>query len=1010
MKKRYLILLIILIFFLIPFSLFQKNIPYANASSNDLIYEFDNDNIFNENKPFSNTTFNMKNQTIYTQHYNATYSFKDEIDGTTDLDIDFINYKYSTDFYSKATIIGENNNHKKVINTSISGEDGKYGLWLNYFIPYQPIGGFEYWMAYVDNGVGRYVVEGEGEEGADLISLRFMANDNKFYVFYGSGSGVATVSIDAFPNIWYHIKVEFNCITDKHSVWFNQELLLDNQNFYADHVADNLERYVIKLDQGGGLNSLECYIDAIGYSWDIIDFYNIFYSFDNEIGLQDTEISWVNYIKGTDSGSLSEVITESEERNTPIKFITNGDVVKYVYWQHNITTYKIGGIIEFYFKYTDKGTGHHRIWFYDSEEQRLIECHFYSITNEFTMYYGDGEGSFTTAQVEALSNIWYHINISWNCYTNKFSCWFNGNLLVDNENFYQDMDGEPLVKYQIYLDNGGGSNSLECHIDSINETFFISYEPGNNIIPYLIINTSIQEVDKCEFAYNITNFEPNFTEYKTINNNWNEIDYDNLHIQTGIYSEGEISIDYLDDHTYQFGIEKEFNYNNDGIYNISLTIYMLDLYLDTKGFNFNIYTYDDTLLVSLRIALDTPTSKVYYYDGSSYIYLYSINDGYSNDLIFNIYIDSFCILELIEISESINTFYFPKLTSKIGINTIEFIGDILSSNSMSIFIKSIGFYINGTSYLPHDLSSLTINTNIDNWNDNIHNLFYINADGSFSFSVEYDDIVEAIIFPLTYFNNELKVFHYVNSEIFKGSQPYSFLILTNSTYQINTIQISTVILKQDINEYFMEFDFQGIDANESYFYVIGNRLYFTLNVKESEQLECMNASFNIKNVYSTSRSISFHSYFNGDSLGIFGVNYLGNKSRFFLFPNYQDSVNIVLHQGKTIDRFTIYITDNNYNYSYGISSGYISNIKLIYLPDIEFTMLTTILITMMIPLIIILVPTIAIYVRFGKNLIVPMIILMSLICFIGNLIPAELFFIIMFGCSALVIGDRRRGE
>lgn len=568
-------------------------------------------------------------------------------------------------------------------------------------------------------------------------------------------------------------------------------------------------------------------------------------------------------------------------------------------------------------------------------------------------------------------------------------------------------NNEPMDEFYTQLET---DDDYSVFYDGIGYSWDTFYNVNDNIVPIIDYSNSNQEINKCEFAYNITTIEPNKTEYPTINNEWIETDFDNEHIKTGIESEGEISIDYLNDHTHQFGIEKEFNYNNNGIYNVSLTTYMANLYLDTKGFNFNIYTYDDTLLVRLRIALDNPITKVYYYDGSSYVYLYSVDDGYFNDLIFNIYIDSFCILELIEVSESINTYYFPKLTNKIGINTIEFIGDVLASSTMDIYIKSIGFYINGSSYLPHDLSSLTINTNIDNWNDDIHNLFYITANGTFSLSVEYDEVIEAIIFPLTFFNNEMKVFHYVESEIFQGSQPYTFLILTNTTYQINTIQVSQVILTEDTNEYFMEFEFEGINANESYFYVSSNRLYFTLNVISNDTLEYIRANFNVENVYSSDRSISFHSDFNGDSLGIFGLDYLGGKSRFFLFPNYPAYKNVILHQGKTLDNFSITITDNNYNETYGISTGYIYNIKLIYVPDIEVTLLTTTLIRMLIPLMIILIPTIAIYIEFGKDLVIPMLILMSLICYVTNLIPIEVFFIIMLSCGVFIVENYRGRE
>jgi len=616
-----------------------------------------------------------------------------------------------------------------------------------------------------------------------------------------------------------------------------------------------------------------------------------------------------------------------------------------------------------------------------------------------------------TLEGSVNNNTWYHIRFDFECTEGgykglsqyRYYLYINskeyGSFSFDSEQPYIDK----IIVYTNDIDYG-----YSYYLDAIGYTWN-SYSINENIIPITDYSNSIQEIDKCEFAYNITNYEPNKLQYNTINNNWNEIDYDNLHVKTGIDVEGEIRIDYLTTTGYQFGIEKEFSYSNTNIFNISLMLNDMSLFLDDKGFNFNISTYDDTLLVNLRIIVESTIIKIYYYDGSSYIYLYSmINDA--NYLRFNIYIDSFCILRLTEKGQSTNTYYFSKLTNKIGINTIEFIGDELSSSTMSLYVKYIGFYINGSSYLQDDLSSLTINTNISYWNDNNHNIFNILANGSFSFSIAYDGSICAIIFPLTFFNNELKIFYYTESEIFYGNKPYTFVLLSNSTYRINEIKIGGITLKQDINKYFMEFNYVNISTSESYFYIIGNRLYFTFMANQLNDLEGMMATFNINDVISNSRSIAFSSNFIGDSIGAFGLNYSGGELLFLFLPNYQTTRNTVLQQGKTIDTFMILITDNNDNQTYGVSTGYISGIKLIYLPNVEFTMLTTTLIIMIIPLMIILIPTIAIYSKFGKSVVVPMIILMSVICYITNLIPIELFFIIMFGCSMIVIQDYKKDD
>ena len=124
-----------------------------------------------------------------------------------------------------------------------------------------------------------------------------------------------------------------------------------------------------------------------------------------------------------------------------------------------------------------------------------------------------------------------------------------------------------------------------------------------------------------------------------------------------------------------------------------------------------------------------------------------------------------------------------------------------------------------------------------------------------------------------------------------------------------------------------------------------------------------------------------------------------------------EGINLILPQQQIIKSFTILITDNNNNDYYGNSEGYISSIKLIYYPDIELTILTLSLVEIMIPLIVLLIPTLAISSVYGKKAIIPMLILMTLICFISNLINVEIFFIMMLCLgSALFLQYKKERE
>jgi len=128
---------------------------------------------------------------------------------------------------------------------------------------------------------------------------------------------------------------------------------------------------------------------------------------------------------------------------------------------------------------------------------------------------------------------------------------------------------------------------------------------------------------------------------------------------------------------------------------------------------------------------------------------------------------------------------------------------------------------------------------------------------------------------------------------------------------------------------------------------------------------------------------------------------------FFLYlSTYLRSYSSLLKKGKTIKSFSLLITDYDDNYFTGfISTGYIRDVSIRILTDIKFTILTLYMIGIIISIILIFVPTLGIYYVYKKSqVIIPMITLMSIICFSTALIPFELFFLIMIcmGCSAFL--------
>lgn len=922
-------------------------------ATDNIYYTFDNDTIFDENAPFSNTTFNMRNSYNYTQDYNATYSFENDDDGSNpqywtlyepdNINIEVINYIDS---------------HNKVLEFKDYGVN--YGLATQYF-DYQTCGIIEFWCRInnTNQGIVIYALKDDSQ------TIFFEFNLAGFFRYYDGSSYIEIMAYNI--NEWYHIRwTDIDCINFEYDIYINNILKVKNAGFKTDNNSIN----AFRVYTGGNANLF--HLDALGYSWD--SNYSTYVNYDTRIDTIDPNDDMGINQWQTTGGTGDHYTRLIDDLDTTRLYVDDTDVDKKE--QFDIETTSL--------PYMD---------FLGKVNVRLRTSGTAIDIADIKIRFG-GEGSWSEPMYIILE-----ATIEWQ------------NHIFDNLFITSQSD---IDTFQVELDSNTIPSAKYTRVYEmeiiINMTHYDSY--SENMIPIIDYN-NITEVDKCEFAYNITNYEPNETEYATINNDWSETDYDNEHVKTSIESEGEISIYYLETTGYQFGINKEFGYSGIGIYNITLIVNKIDFYANTKGFNFNIYTYDDTLLVRLRIILNYPIINIYYYDGSSYIYLYSMKDQYHNDLILNIYIDSFCILELTEVSEFYNVYYFPKLTNKTGINTIEFIGDTLTEDTMDIYIKSIGVYINGSSYKPDDLSSITINTNIDYWNDDTHNMFYINADGSLSFSVEYDGVIDEKIFPLTYFNNELKVFYYTESKIFKGHGVYSFLLLTNSSYQINMIKIGAIVLKQDINKYFMEFDYGNVDITENYFYVDDNnylRFYIDFNDENTEYIQ---ATFDINNVSSTNHSVSFRNCYSGYMIPYLCLQYTDTSYTYYDFKYNPSTTNYLIKQAVFVDKFIINVSDcipNFYDYSetdIGFTYGYITLLKFIYIRDIELTFITISLINGIIPLIIMLLPTIALRIKFGNKVVVPVLIIMTILCVVMFLIPVWLFSILLIIYGYLILINRK---
>jgi len=650
--------------------------------------------------------------------------------------------------------------------------------------------------------------------------------------------------------------------------------------------------------------------------------------------------------------------------------------------KQDFSSSQVAGSIEFYMR-TNNVAQYSIISLFGSGEEK-IRIAFRSSQIQYL------ETAWTTLIYTALNDVWYHIRIEFDCTTDKMDIFVDGKKEASNDDFFNVATNLE----EIIIETLEGGSGYSFYIDAIGYNWE-SYEIWDNVIPYNYKN-NIQEIDNWGFFNNEDGSTtdgydmPYFIEigsYPTI-----------LHLQ-GFNDGAGLEIPAYN--TVHQGIYKDFQIANGFIREVSFRIghsWNIPFIADITQ-NFDIKSYDDTLIVRLKIGTFNAThSQLYQYDGSAYnelqliknnFYYYPINFTIVNNIVFlNVNLTNF--------------YYFPLITkNKEGIGEIRIECYLNASyQPKTLHVDYVAVYIDGVS-LSNDFANYWYKTD-KTFNNKNDNFFYFNCSGFFSLSMSSFETNPQTFNYFEYQNVSNINFMNVYSEAEKIVQNAYLTITTNTTFEFNYILISSVNLIEGINSYNMIFDYDNVNIDENYFWVdSNNRLQFKLNVNDTN-LEYIQATFNIIDIITENRSISFISNINGESKGFFSLDYSDDTINLFEFPYYMTSTKIILPQTKTIETFTILITDNDLDDN-DVCTGFISSISLIYDPDISLVIFTLNLLEIIVPLIVMLLPSLVMRKRFGITGVIIMFILMSLICVISNLIPVWLFFIIAFGSIGFLI-------
>lgn len=185
--------------------------------------------------------------------YPATYNFKDEVDGTSGTDIDGVQYNNLDTCEIKSDYLA----HKKVLYI----EDDGGGSAIRFDAHSETSGTFEFWLnnALADD----FYIRHSDNDGNYPIAI-YIAHKTLVRINYGNGAGgTLQHNVTIAEDEWFHVRVLFDCATDKQSVWINGILELDDENFDDDDTPDNFTFFQIYA-----LGANEFYLDALGYSWD----------------------------------------------------------------------------------------------------------------------------------------------------------------------------------------------------------------------------------------------------------------------------------------------------------------------------------------------------------------------------------------------------------------------------------------------------------------------------------------------------------------------------------------------------------------------------------------------------------------------------------------------------------------------------------------------------------------------------------------------------------------------
>ncbi len=748
----------------------------------------------------------------------------------------------------------------------------------------------------------------------------------------------------------------------------------------------------------------------------ITNTYNATYSFTNDID-GTNPVNWD--IAGT--GGTAEVISDIGNYDKVLEVYDAGATDPTVEQEYDLPqTY---GTVESWMRFTNIGVLQVSYWGIKNGAGRLSQI---AIGNNVIQYLDDIGGNWHNTGFGAPNlNTWYHFRID-------FETTVGGYMGLAQYEWHLFINGIEFGDYTMFQDEVesdhiqftfSGNTAKYTYIDAVAYSWDSAYDISDNYRPYIQeTSNSLLSNDKYEFEIDSIGNPHNIGGGDPVPYGWLfDEDANNLALinEGGVY--GLESGDYV----VSLQVKASGGFYNDSLQiegdNINITwghVYpSIQTELDTRVYT-SIKSLDNTEIVRVNLeTINNDVSSLQYWDGGAYQhleYLYGTTSE-QNLYEFNLLLYEYTAYLLFYQNGVFNNSYsFSFIQDKIGINYIGVyaIQDV-SGDFWAINTNYLGIYQHNVS-LCLEYGYLSYYFGISGfWIFNMYNLFNFN-------SPDYNRLISGSS-PRYIYNLAENYLHwdFANQTDFfsnyygqtNGNNHNNYLyIMPKNTIELANIEFSIdgVILIHDSNVYFPSFSSDNIDGNESYFYVDdNNKLQFTL-IANDTNTEYIQAIFDIPNVVSTDRAISFRGYKTTKAFGYFVIDYLAGITTVDI-PIIEKTTRAILPPNKTIDNLIILITDNDQDVILGTTTGYVSQPILLNVLGLGLPIITAGLIEMMIPLLLIIVPTLLISKGFGKQgkkLLIPLFLVFSLIATATFIIPVWIFFIIVFGTSLFLFRNK----